>query len=463
MKPATIFARACSPDRQMAILRRYRERTPRSAAAHAKAEALLPGGVNRNVLYHRPHPLFFASGQGAQLTDLDGNDYLDCNGNYTSMILGNCVPEVMQAVSRQLSLGTAWGGTSPAEAEMAGLLVERLPAAEQVRFTASGSEAAMMALRLARVVTDRPLIAKMEGGYLGLSDYAMVSVAPPGKAGLPTGPRSVSAPGVTPGVAAGVLVLPFNDEAATRQLVDKHATRLAAIIVEPVLGVAGMIAPQPGYLELLRSLADQHGIVLVFDEVISFRLATGGAQERYGVAPDLTVLGQTIGGGFPIGAVAGRAKFMRPLIPGEAAGVTMSGTFHASPMVLAAGIASLRCLTAERLQRLNQDGEALAKRIAALLRRASLPLRINAVGSLFALHASAEPVTSYRAAAAVPREIMAWLYLALLNEGVLLSLSGLGCLSVPMTATDHDRILTALEAALAATGLLLDMPAVVYA
>ncbi len=448
------LANACPPERQAQIVERYRKRTRLSAAAHAKARQVLPGGINRNIVYHRPHPLFFACAKGAWLTDLDGNEYLDCNGNYTSMILGNCVPEVMDAVTRQVALGTAWAGASAAEAELARLLVRRLPTAEQVRFTASGSEAAMMALRLARATTGRPLIAKMEGGYHGLSDYAMISVAPPPDAGRAQEPQAVSAPGVTPGVAAGVLVLPFNDAAATADLIQRHATRLAAIIVEPVLGVGGIIAPQPGYLELLRDLASRHGILLIFDEVISFRLSSGGAQQRFGVAPDLTVLGKIIGGGYPIGAVAGSEVLMRRFDPAELDSVSLSGTFHANPVALAAGIATLELVTPKRLDRLNRAAEALALRVAALLRRAALPLSINAVGSLLALHTCAEPVTSYRAAAAAPRDGLAWLYLALLNEGVLLSPRGMGCLSLAMSTTDHERFLTAMEAALVATGLL---------
>jgi len=449
-----LIANACPPERREAILARYRERTAASLEAHRRAERVLPGGINRNILYHKPHPLFVASGRGAVLTDLDGNDYLDFNGNYTSMILGNCVPEVMAAVHRQVDLGTAWAGGSVAEADLAELLVDRLPSADTVRFTASGSEAAMLALRAARAHTKRPVIAKMEGGYHGLGDYAMVSVAPPLGTGPDTAPQSAAAPGIPEAVRATVLTLPFNDLAATEALIAKHGASLAAVIVEPVVGSGGVIPPRPGYLQLLRRLADEHGIVLIFDEVISFRLHPGGAQTLFGVTPDLTVLGKIIGGGYPIGAVAGKSAIMRRFDPSQPDAVTLSGTFHANPVALAAGLASMKLLTPSVIDDLNRRSEAMAKRAAAVLARARLPLQLNAIGSLIAIHATAAEVTDYRKAAGGARDFVQWLYLALLNEGVLLSPRGMGCVSAAMQPADLDRFVAALEAALAATGAL---------
>jgi len=453
MQPDTI-ANACPPERREAILARYRERTAKSLAAHRRAEAVLPGGINRNILYHKPHPLFVASGKGPLLTDLDGNDYLDFNGNYTSMILGNCVPEVMAAVHRQVDLGSAWAGGSTAEADLAELLVARLPSAEQLRFTSSGSEAAMLALRGARAHTRRPLIAKMEGGYHGLGDYAMVSVTPPLGTGPDEAPESLAAPGIPEAVSSTVLALPFNDLAATEALVARHGATLAAIIVEPVMGSAGVVLPKPGYLELLRRLCDRHGIVLIFDEVISFRLHPGGAQALFGVTPDLTVLGKIIGGGYPIGAVAGKAEIMRRYDPSQPDAVTLSGTFHANPVALAAGLANMTLLTPAAIEGLNRRSESMAQRAAAVLAKARLPLRLNAIGSLIAIHAAAEPVTDYRKSASGSRDYVHWLYLALLNEGILLSPRGMGCTSVAMQPADFDRFVVALERALGATGAL---------
>ena len=449
-----VIANACPPERREAILARYRDRTRKSLAQHQRAAKVLPGGINRNILYHKPHPLFIGTGKGAVLTDLDGNDYLDFNGNYTSMILGNCVPEVMAAVHRQVDLGTAWAGGSTTEADLAELIVERLPSAEQLRFAASGSEAAMLALRGARAHTKRPLVAKMEGGYHGLGDYAMVSVAPPPGTGPDHAPTSAAAPGIPEAVRASIVALPFNDAASTEALIEKHAKDLAAIIVEPVVGSGGVLVPKPGYLELLRRLADKHGIVLIFDEVISFRLHPGGAQALFGVTPDLTVLGKIIGGGYPIGAVAGKGAVMRHFDPSQPDAVTFSGTFHANPVALAAGLENMKLLTPAVIEGLNRRSEAMAKRAAQVLSHAGLPLRINAIGSLFCIHATAEQVTDYRKAAAGARDFVYWLYLALLNEGILLSPRGMGCVSAAMTTADLDRFVAALETALAATGAL---------
>jgi glutamate-1-semialdehyde 2,1-aminomutase len=414
---------------------------------------VLPGGVNRNIVHHAPYPLFIESGGGAALTDVDGNDYLDFIGNHTAMILGNCAPEVTAAVERQLARGTAWAAASRAEAVLAEQIVERLPSAERVRFTASGSEAAMLAVRVARAFTGRSLVAKFEGGYHGLSEFAMVSVAPDlAKAGPAAAPTGVAANGIPAAVRDGVVVLPFNDPTAIEDIVRRHAADLAAIVVEPVMGVAGVIAPAAGFLDFLRHLTQQRGILLVLDEVISFRLSYGGAQALFGVSPDLTLLGKIIGGGYPIGAIAGRAEVMELFNPARPDAVLLSGTFHANPVALAAGAATLQLLTPAVLDDLNARSYRLMQEVAAILDDARTPLRVTSVGSLFNLHATDAPVTDYRSSARSNKELMKWLRLALLNEGVMLSPRGMGCLSVPMTDADLRSFMTAVQRALAAVG-----------
>jgi len=452
---ATNATNAYPDENRRAIVERYIARTPASKRAHDRALKVLPAGVNRNIVHHGPHPLFVRIGEGAYLEDLDGNRYLDLVANYTAMILGNCVPSVMAAAEHQIRLGTAWSAASPLEAELAEMLVERLPSAEQVRFTASGTESTMLAMRAARAFTGRPLVAKFEGGYHGLNDYAMVSVAPPlDQAGPAEAPRSVGTPGVPPGTVESMVVLPFNDPAAVEAIVARQKDRLSAIIVEPLLGAGGTILPQPGFLAFLRELTRRCGILLIFDEVISFRLAWGGAQAFYGVTPDLTTLGKIIGGGYPIGAIAGNAEVMARFDPTRPDAITLSGTFHANPVALAAGIATLKLLTPDAIERLNRRTARFVAAVEPLLARAALPLRIQSVGSLFNIHASAEPVTDYRAAARGDKEFLKLLHLALLNEGVLISPRGLACLSVPMTDSDLDALALALERALAATGAL---------
>ena len=439
-------------DGREAILARYRERTPGSKAHHANARELLPGGINRNIVYHAPHPLVIRSGNGAYLTDVDGNRYLDMIGNYTSMILGHCPPGVVEAAEEQLCRGTAWAAVSEAEATLAGMIVERLPSAEQVRFTASGTEATMMAMRAARAHTGRPLIAKFEGGYHGIHDYATVSLFPPlDVAGPAERPTALAPPGIPDEVRDTVLVLPFNAPDAVAAIIEAHAERLAGVILEPIIGAGGIIPPADGFLPFLREITERHGIVLIFDEVISFRVAYGGAQEHYGVTPDLTALGKIIGGGFPTGAVAGLREIMAVFDPSAGpAPVTLSGTFHANPVMLAAGIATLEQLTRDAIEDLNRFARRVGDRLRQALATAPVPMRLNQVGSLLNIHVTDEPVVDYRSSARADLATMALLQMALLNEGVFLAPRGMACLSVPMTDADANLLLDAVGAGLEA-------------
>jgi len=441
-----------STDTLSSVVDRYVERTPRSRAAHERARALLPGGVNRTIVHHEPHPVFLARADGAWVTDLDGNRYLDALGNYTAMILGHGNRAVRDAVERQQRDGSAVALPSPREVEVAELLRERLPSIEQVRFTVSGTEATMMAIRAARAYTGRPLAAKFEGGYHGMHDYVALSVTPdPAAAGSPERPATVAPAGVPPGARDSVLVLPFNNPEAVDALLAEHGAEVAAVIVEPVMGSAGVIAPQPGFLERLREAADRHGIVLIFDEVMTLRLAYGGAQERFAVRPDLTTLAKVIGGGYPVAAVGGRREIMSVFDPATGPAVLFSGTWHAGPVCLAASAAALRQLDRGTVAALNARGDDVRARIGELL-KGTRDLQVTGVGSLLCLHANSRPLLDYRAAAQGDRARIAALQLALLNEGVMIAPRGMFCLSVPMTDADLDHFVAALGRALAAVG-----------
>ncbi len=437
------------------ILARYKARTGASQQAHRRALKSLPAGVNRNIVYQSPYPVFVQAGRGAHLIDLDGQRYLDLIGNYTSMILGHAPAAVTAAAQAQVARGTAWAAASPDEAVLAEMILARLGGDGRLRFTASGTEATLMAIRAARAFTRRPLIAKFEGGYHGLNDYAMVSLAPAADlAGAAQEPNSVPAPGIPAAVADTVVVLPFNNPAAVEAILRRRGQDIAGVIVEPVMGTAGIVRPKPGFLEMLRQVTQELGIVLIFDEVISFRLAFGGAQEYFGVRSDLTTLGKIIGGGYPIGAVAGRPDIMRTFDPTQPDTVTLSGTFHANPVALAAGIETLKAVSREALIELNRKGAKLHDDMTRLLARCRTPLQVNTVGSLFNIHALAGPVEDYRSSAQGNKELLKWLQLALLNEGVLLSPRGMGCLSTPMSDADLAGFLTALERSLVAVGAL---------
>ncbi len=431
------------------IVEAYRVRTPRSCAAHRRAVRRLPGGVNRNITHLSPHPLYVDSGEGAYLVDLDGNRYLDLLGNYTSMILGCGDASMARAIVSQLARGSAWAAASAAEFKLADAISQRVPSMQQVRFASSGTEATFLAMRAARAATGRDRVAKFEGGYHGQHDYAVVSLAPhPDEWGAQGRPRAIAPIGVPDATRDTMSVLPFNDAEAVEAFITEHWRSLAAVIVEPVMGVAGVIQPQDGFLTKLREVTRRHGIVLIFDEVISFRMAYGGAQEVFGVRPDLTTLGKVIGGGLPVGAVGGDPAIMSVFDPDRAKPVMFSGTFHANPLVLQAGLATLDALDIEAIGALNAKASRLFHELEQMLSACNRPVRLNSAGSLFNLHFSAVPVTDYRTSYRADKEMLKWLHLALLNRGVMVAPRGLGCLSVPMHDGDLDWFLTQMDLAL---------------
>lgn len=455
LRKSSLSATTLSEQGYEQVVARYRERTPRSQSFHTSALPLLPGGINRQIAYHDPYPLFVSRGDGARVTDVDENEYLDAVGNFTSLILGHRNSHVVTAVVDQLSRGTAWAAGSELERQLASMLIERVPSLERVRFTSSGTEATMMAVRAARAATGRPLLAKFEGGYHGLHDYAMISLSPPADAVDDEGlPIATAVPGIPDEVRDTVLVLPFNDFAAVERVLSRVAERVAAVLVEPVMGVAGMIEPRDDFLVRLRELTEQLGIVLIFDEVITLRIASGGAQEVYGVRPDLTALGKIIGGGLPVGAIGGSEKLMRVFDPTTGPTVLLSGTFHANPVTLAAGVATLEQLTAGVIGDLNELGAKVRLRLGKLFEKASRPIQVTGVGSLFNIHFSDQDIVDYRSAAAGDKEGLAWLHLALLNQGVLVAPRGMGCLSVPMSEADTDFLVDGVGRALVSLELL---------
>lgn len=414
---------------------------------------MLPGGVSRNIVHHNPYPLFCARADGAHVQDVDGNTYLDLLGNYTALVLGHRHPAVVEATQRQLERGFAWAAASPAEAGLAGLIIERLPSAQRVRFTASGTEATMSALRAARVFTGRDLVAKFEGGYHGFHDYAMVGLhAPTDRTSDPYGPRPYAPDGIPPGVRDSMLLLPFNDPERVEALIDSHAADLAAVIVEPIMGVAGVIQPEQGFLQKLRELTSRHGIVLVFDEVMTFRLSWGGAQNLFDVTPDLTTLGKVIGGGFPVGAVCGRSDVMSVFEP-PTPKVLLSGTFHAHPVTLAAGVATLETLTEEAIDDLNAQGDSIASWFRDASKQLQHPVQMTRAGSIFNFHFNGSRIPDYRSARMSDSTATRWLHLALLNEGILIGPRGIGCLSTPVTESHLETFRVAVDNAFASLGL----------
>ena len=309
-----------------------------SHKAFNRAQQLIPGGVNSPARAFGAvggEPIFFQAGQGAHLTDIDGNTYLDYIGSWGPMILGHRHPRVIAAIEQALSCGTSYGAPTEAESGLAEQIIEAVPSIEKVRMVSSGTEAAMSAVRLARGATDREVIIKFSGNYHGHADSLLVAA---GSAAATLGvPNS---PGVTVGTAKDTLVLEYNDTETLVKTFEERGDSIAALLMEPVVGNMGLVEPSREFLQAARALTEKHGTVLVFDEVMTgFRLALGGAQELYGVTPDITTLGKIVGGGLPLGAYGGRAEIMDQVLP--AGKVFQAGTLSGNPLAVAAGAATL--------------------------------------------------------------------------------------------------------------------------
>jgi len=349
--------------------------TARSAELMARAERLFPGGVSSPVRAFRSvggTPRVIDRALGALAWDVDGNELIDYVGSWGPMILGHAHPAVVAAITDAAARGTSYGAPNRHEIELAELITDAMPSIERLRFVSSGTEAAMSAIRLARAATQRDAIIKMAGGYHGHADVLLVQPGS-GAIGMP------ASAGVTAGAARDTLVAPFNDLDAVERLLTAQPT--AAVIVEPVEANMGVVPPVPGYLEGMRELTTRHGALLIFDEVITgFRVAHGGATARYGVTPDLTVLGKIIGGGLPVGAYGGRADLMRLVAPDGP--VYQAGTLSGNPLAMAAGAATVRELTPEVYARLEEAGAMLEAGLGDAAKASGVSVRISRVGSL---------------------------------------------------------------------------------
>ena len=432
----------------------YRQSTPASRRLHERAAAVMPGGTTRTTTYFDPYPLFIERGEGCLVWDADGTERLDMLGNYTAMILGHSHPKVVEAIRRQAGLGTAFAAANALEGELAELLCERVPSLDAVRFCNSGTEATMFALRLARAFTGRAKVARIEGGYHGTHDYAEVSAHPdPGEAGPADRPRAVPDSIGTPGWALEqVVVLPYNNADAAEAIIREHAADLAAVILEPIIGAGGVIAATPEFLGRLRSVTRELGILLVFDEVISLRVAPGGAQEAFGVTPDLTTLGKIIGGGLPVAAFGGRAEVMELLDPRRTPSLAQGGTYNGNPLGMAAGLAAMRELTPDVYRELNRRGARVKDQLQEVFASYGVAAQVNGEGSLFAVHFTDVPVTDYRTKATADGARTRDFFLALVNHGVLLAPRAMGALSTPMGEAEIERFVDAVDAVVGELG-----------
>src|SRR5919107_95595 len=350
----------------MSLVDDYLARTPRSRALWERATASLPGGSTRTTVYSAPYPPYAARGAGLVVTDVDGNDYRDFLGNYTSLILGHAHPAVVAAVEAQVRRGSAFAAPTELEVELAEELRRRVPSIEQLRFTSSGTEATMFAIRAARAYTGRAVVATFDHAYHGTHDLVMTGT-----------------PGVPDAIAAFRVELPWGDLDGVEEAIRGREGDIAAILLEPVQGAGGVRAPDPGFLVGLRAVADRIGALLIFDEIISFRISRGGAQEVYGVRPDLTTLGKIIAGGYPLAAFGGRADVLEIFDARRERAVSHGGTFNGNPVAAAAGLATLNEVTTTAYERLAVLGERLRARLSDRIDADRLDARVVVVGSLF--------------------------------------------------------------------------------
>jgi glutamate-1-semialdehyde 2,1-aminomutase len=420
----------------------------RSQAIFERAKRVIPGGVNSPVRACRSvgaDPLFVAQGDGAYITDADGNQYIDMIGSWGPLILGHAHAQILDAIAEQMAMGTTFGAPTEIEVRFAETIRDAYPSMEMVRAVSSGTEATMSALRLARGFTGRDKLVKTDGGYHGHADCLLVAAGSgaatlgiPGSAGVPEG------------AARDTIVVPYNDlEAVERACA---TGQVAAVIIEPIAGNMGLVLPAAGYLQGLRDITTKHGALLIFDEVISgFRCAFGGAQQLFGITPDLTCLGKIVGGGLPAAAFGGRADIMQKLAP--LGPVYQAGTLSGNPLAMAAGLTAIGILARPgTYERLDEAGARLANGLAAAAAAANVPVQVNRVGSMVTLFFTATPVVDYATAKTSDTARFGAFFRAMREGGVFLPPSQFEAMFVSLAHTDEDlaKVIAAATTALVA-------------
>ncbi len=416
----------------------------RSEAWFAEAKTVIPGGVNspvRACVSVGCEPVFIASAKGSSITGVDGETYIDFVQSWGPMLLGHANAEVSKAIHAAVDLGTSYGAPCPDEVRLAKLVLEALPNMDMVRMVNSGTEATMSALRLARGVTGRNKLVKFEGCYHGHGDPFLASAG--------SGVATLSIPG-TPGVpeavVADTLLAPYNDLGAVRNLFEKYGQEIAAIIVEPVAANMGLVLPAEGFLQGLRKLCDEYGSLLIFDEVITgFRASFGGAQGRFGIVPDLTTLGKIIGGGLPVGAYAGKRKYMEKIAP--SGGVYQAGTLSGNPLAMAAGIATLEILKKSDYAGLEKKVTIFCKQMQEVFVKLGIPVVLTQLASMFTIFFTAQPVGNFEQAKMASTGNYAKFYTYMRQNGIYLAPSAFETAMVSFVHSDADftKFLTVLE------------------
>ncbi len=420
--------------------------TPKSKRLQEEASEYLPGGSSRGTAFFAPYPTFVDHGEGLHVYDVDGNRYLDFMINATSLVLGHAHPDVVKVLQEQAARGTAFSGPTEAQIRLAKILCDRVPSVDSIRFTNSGTEGTMMAIRAARAYTGRHKIAKIEGGYHGAHEYVSVSVYPSDDKLDPDETTPIPEyPGQPPSVAEDVFVLPFNDLETSQRVLRENKNEIGCVIMEPIVSHFGYLPANLDYLQGMRKLTEELDMVLIFDEVQSFRLAAGGAQEAFGVIPDMTTFGKIIGGGMAVGAFGGRRDIMDQFDPTQPGAIAHAGTFNANPMTMLAGEVVMNHLTSEVFDRMNALGEMLRQKLRAVFDELEVEAQVTGIGSMFGIHFTADEVVDYRDVVHSDHTMMKAVFTGLLNEGVLLQTACHGALSALSTEAEVDELVDAIR------------------
>jgi len=432
------------------IIGRFEERTQGSRESDNRAKQVLPGGDTRSSTYFAPYPAYMERGSGCRVYDFDENEYLDFLNNYTSLIHGHTHQPTIEAIEEQIRRGTVLGSVSNITVQLAELLCQRVPSLELIRFCNSGTEATMLAIRAARAFTGRDKIIKMDGGYHGSHDTVQVNIQPDITSDDGPQPR-LAGRGVPASVLDETIVVPFNDVEAIEDALKAQGDTIAAIILEPVIGSGGGVEPLPGYLQGIRQLADDYGTLLIFDEVLTFRLGYGGLQGHYDVRPDLTAIGKIIGGGLPVGAFGGRRDIMAAFNPLDPKTLVHSGTFNGNNITMAAGLATMRAFGDTEVARINHLGDRLINGLSQALSANGIQAHASGPGSVVRIQWQAEKVRTGREAAQAKNAVKLLpklIHLELMNRGIFLASRCQFAVSTPMTEIEIDQAILAFGEAL---------------
>ena len=417
----------------------------KSAALYERAKKVMPGGCSRNTILRKPHPIYAQKGRGCVVTDIEGVERIDFANNVASLIHGHAHPAIVDGVKKQLDNGSAFTVGTEIEVEYAEQLVARSPSFEQLRFVNSGTEAVMSCVKAARAFTCRPKIAKVEGSYHGLYDYAEVSqTAKPANWGDADAPTSVPVAQGTPQSALDdVVVIPFNDPERAIAILDQHKDTIAGVLIDLLPHRIGVIPASEAFVQALRNWTTANGALLIFDEVITFRTNFSGAQQAYGVNSDLTALGKMIGGGFPVGALAGRTDVLDVMNPlNGPARFPHYGTFSANPITMTAGSIAMSMFDEAAVTRLNSLADTARAGLAEAIKLADVPACVTGRGSMFRIHLKETAPTTYRDAFVSPEEqkSLSALLDHYFNNGLIIVETCSGLLSTPMTQSEIDRL-----------------------